>query len=267
VGGFGFATAQVLKLLGIPTGWQTNWHSLLEQTYGFINGIGIAVALFWLARRAPKLTDNRALRPWAEAWAAGFVLLAVTYLNLRKNPPHWVAAKAMPAMLAGLSAAAWFDLAYAALAIAFIVLLLARKRRPLALLPATWLGRGQLLYLAFLWCMVLGNFERALVGFAPVRLVTEGVVFLNAVLCTVGLLLSAPREHFAIEPRTASWSRVLRLTTGIGCLAAVFCVNANWGIVRGVYGDSQAPGASKHIRFGPDATATKEKPGRDRPHP
>ena len=75
IGGFGFATADALKLAGIATGGDTNWHSLLEQTYGFINGIGVAVALFWVARRTPCLNEEPAARNWAGVCAAGFVLL------------------------------------------------------------------------------------------------------------------------------------------------------------------------------------------------
>ena len=36
----------------------TNWHSILEQTYGLFNGIGIGVALHSLARRAPPLGEE-----------------------------------------------------------------------------------------------------------------------------------------------------------------------------------------------------------------
>ncbi len=63
IGGLGFAGATFLKLLLVSLGnrnldlppetvaaWahyqNTNWHSVLEQTYGFINGIGVAIALF-----------------------------------------------------------------------------------------------------------------------------------------------------------------------------------------------------------------------------
>ena len=56
-GGFGFATATLLKLLAVRSGWETNWHSILEQTYGLLNGIGLGVAFLILARQAPSLRD------------------------------------------------------------------------------------------------------------------------------------------------------------------------------------------------------------------
>jgi hypothetical protein len=267
IGGLGFATADALKLMGIATGWQTNWHSLLEQSYGFINGIGLAVALFWVARNTPKIADEPGGRRWAEPYAAVFVLVLVTYLNLSKNPETWVRAKAMPDMLEGLSAGAWFNLAYGLLACAIVLLLAMHQRRPLAFLVVSPLGRVQLLYLVFLWWMVIGNFERALVSFAPVRLVTEGIIFLNAVVCSVGILLKAPAESSGWVTLHISWARLLPKTVAAGCAAMVLSVLADWAMVRTVYGNRFAGNAEKHIRFGPDATATKEKPRSDLPHP
>jgi hypothetical protein len=267
IGGFGFASGQLLKLIGMCTGWQTNWHSILEQTFGLINGVGLAVALFWAARHAPKLSEEPRVRRWTESYAAGFVLLVVTYINLVKNPETWVNAKAMPAVLYGLAAETWFNLAYLALTGVFLTLLAVHRRRPLPLLSPGWLARGQLLYLAFLWVMVIGNFERALVSFAPQRLVTEGIIFLNAAVCTVGIFLSAPAVDHGLSGAGFSWSRLLNKVVVVGLVAGGLSVVADWAIVRGIYGDRPASNAAKHIRFGPDATATKEKPKAGVPHP
>jgi len=260
IGGFGFASGQLFKLLGVSTGWPTNWHSILEQTYGFINGVGLAVALFWAARHAPKSTEESAVRRWTEPYAAFFVLLIVTYINLVKNPADWVKAKAMPKMLYGLSPDLWFNLAYLLLAAVFIVLLVAHRRRPLPLLATSWLARAQLLYLIFLWVMVIGNFERALPSFAPQRLVTEGVVFLNAALCTIGIFLSAPANRRELPGADFSWGRLVPRVAILGLVASALSVLVDWGVVRAVFGDRHVSNASLHIRFGPDATATKKKP-------
>jgi hypothetical protein len=267
IGGFGFAFADLLKLAEISTGLQTNWHSILEQTYGFINGIGLGIALFWLARHAPEASEEPPVRKWSEPYAAGFVLLVLTYVNLVKNPAEWVRAKAMPPVLYGLSADSWFNLAYVALGAVFASLLLAHRRRPLPLLSISWLARGQLLYLIFLWVMIIGNFERALVTFAPQRLVTEGVIFLNAALCTAGIFLSAPNASSKLPSAGFSWQRLLPRTILVGLVAAAFSVVGEWAIVRSIYGDRPAGSAARHIRFGPDATATTEKPNPGLPHP
>jgi len=193
--------------------------------------------------------------------------VVLTYINLTKNPEVWMKAKAIPATMYGLSANAWFNLAYVALAGTFIALLVVHRRRPLPLLSASWLARGQLLFLVFLWVMVIGNFERALVSFAPQRLVTEGVIFLNATLCTVGIFLSAPAAERAFPKTEFAWSRLLPKTIAVGVAVIALSVLADWAVTRAIYGDRQAPHASRHIRFGPDATAITAKPKPGVPHP
>ena len=92
----------------------------------------------------------------------------------------------------GIPAWAWFDLAALAVAACLTILMVRHLRRPLAVVPENPLGQGQGLYLLLLAIMVIGNFERALVGFKDQRLVTEGVIHLNALICTV-ILLTADR--------------------------------------------------------------------------
>lgn len=266
IGGFGFATATMLKLVEVRSGWETNWHSILEQTYGLINGLGLGVAFLVLAQRVKPFTDER-WRGWTAIYPVAFVLLVITYVNLRKNPGQWVKAKAWPNELYGLAADVWFDLGYIALTAGLLALLLLHQRRRLPFVPESGLGCGQLLYLAFLWWMVIGNFERALPSFAPQRLVTEGVIHLNAVLCTVLIAAGAPSVVAGRAGWAASSTNLLRRVAVFGALAFILSTAGNWAIVRGLYGNEFAGHAGKHIRFGPEATAKKEKPSANQPHP
>jgi hypothetical protein len=266
LGGFSFATATMLKLVEITGGGQTNWHSILEQTYGFLNGIAIAAAMLLLARRAPPVSDDPPRRRWTEPYAVAFLLAVVTHLNLSKNPEQWVKAHAMPAALYGLSALAWFNLAYGLLGAAIVALLVRHLRRPLPLLPATWLGRGQLLFLLFLWWVVIGNFERALVSFAPERLVTEGVIHLNAMLLTLGIVFFPERAGVVPSSAAPDYRPLIRRTVALGLAGLFLTVLVDWAIVRGLYGDRFAGQSGLHIRFGPRATVTPgPRPGQ--PHP
>ena len=66
IGGIGFAGASMLKLVEVTSGYNTNWHSILEQTTGFFNGIGIAVAMAGLAHRVDPVDCARMMiRPFA----------------------------------------------------------------------------------------------------------------------------------------------------------------------------------------------------------
>jgi hypothetical protein len=274
IGGFGFATANALKLVGIASGKDTNWHSLLEQSYGFINGIGLAVAIFWAARLAPRIGEEPPLPKWMTAYAAGFLLLVIPYVNFSKNPEVWVKARAMPEMLYGISANAWFALAFLGLAAAFVLVVVVHWQRPggIGILNVSSTAMAQLIYLILLWTMVIGNFERALPSFAPVRLVTEGIIFLNAVLCTMGILVTKMTTVEQLAPGGAvvpvvPWPKLRRKTIAIGTVAGALSIVADWGLIRSIYGDRPAGYASKHIRFGPEATATKAKPPANVPHP
>jgi hypothetical protein len=220
-----------------------------------------------LARRAPRITDDPPTRRWTEIYAVAFVLTGITFLNLRKNPGDWIKARAVPEMLYGLSADAWFNLAYLALAGAIVWLVISHLRRPLAFVPVSWLGKGQLLYLVFLWWMVVGNFERAVVSFAPQRLVTEGVIYLNAVICTLIVLLDAGHKNAPSPQSATTLGPLIKRTVAIGLAGMILSVFADWATVRALYGDRFAGYAGKHIRFGPDATAVNRPPTPGEPHP
>ena len=90
LGGIGFVLGQMFKLLGISTGLQTNWHSVMEQTQGFFHGLALAVPFAMLALRTPKLSDDPPVRRWTEAFCVAFVLWLLTYLNFRLSPNEWL---------------------------------------------------------------------------------------------------------------------------------------------------------------------------------
>jgi hypothetical protein len=276
-GGCGFVAAMFLKLaevkyvplaLGRLFGegaWQTNWHSVLEQTYGFFNGIGIALAMFVLARRLPPVADRPRTRRWTEVVAVAFVLLGVTYVNLVKDVGTWVRFHAVPPELYGLSPRAWFDIAYGLLALAVVALLVRHIRHRLAVVPESPLGQAQLFYVVFLWWVVIGNLMRAIPPFAPERLITEGVIHVNAVLCTV-LVLVWPRATTVQEvTRSGPDVRSLYRVAAVGLVALAVSVGVATVGTRLIHGNAFVGHAGYHTRFGPDARTGKPQPGQ--PHP
>ena len=177
--GAGFALGDLWQVFGPRTGIQINWWSLMEQSFGFLSGAGL-----WLGFRR-YARGSRPLQPeaphWSHRFSVWFLLIVVTYLNISKNVrTAWLPSKALPESWYGLSANTWFHIAYLLLAATATILIL---RSP-ALVPSSWLGRAQALYLLFLWWILSGDFSRYL-PFPPGRMVTEGVIFLNACLCTL----------------------------------------------------------------------------------
>jgi len=277
IGGIGFALGQLLKLMNIRTGLNTNWHSVMEQTQGFFHGIGLAVAMAFLASRAPVI-DTAPLSPWTLVFAISFVLVALTYLNHRKATDAWVEqVKSLPKKFYGIHvstrqssipAVGWFELFYIAIGAAIVWLLVVDLKQPLAFMPATWLGKGQLLYLIFMWWAVVFNFERALVGFAPQRIITEGVITLNAVICTVLLALGTQAVSMReVTSQAMPYTGWVLNTVIVGLIAMILTTLAEWLIKHAIYGRDQAPGSGISIRFGPNSTAIKAKPQADAKHP
>jgi hypothetical protein len=262
IGGIGFAAASMLKLAEVTSGYQTNWHSIMEQTTGLFNGIGVAFACIGLAKRAPR-ADSAGPRSWAAPLALGFVVLGITYLNLRKNVAQWLAARAVPETMVGIAARVWFDFGYILVALTFLILVLRHRQRPLAILPESWLGKGQLLYAGLLWWLVVGNFARILVAFTPERLVTEGIILVVALACTIIAILwsdstGVPEDRAPEQVQSNGWSRLgPRALVVLGVTAAILSIALDWAIVRMIYGDRFAGHANLHIRFGPRATINR----------
>jgi len=267
-GGLAFSGSTFIKLVLVhPTvqehlfGGQTdaNWHSVLEQTFGFIAGFGEAIAIGLLATRAPRQTDEPTVRRWAEPACVFFVLVVITYVNIVKNiEAVWLGNGTVPAVMYGWAASTWFNLMYLALALAVGIPLWAHWRgRPIAMLPTTWLGRGQLLFLVFLWWIVVGNLTRT-VPFHPQRLITEGTVHVNACLCTLMALLLPSGALLIGSVGNGIGPSAAKKALATVCVAAALVIGAEIGTIRWLWGDTFAGHAALHIRFGPNATTEKK---------
>jgi hypothetical protein len=220
IGGLGFMVAQFLKLLAWMPGnplltsdpatidawahWRrANWHSILaEQGAGLFYGLAIVLTMAMLVNRAESTREARTRR-WTEAFAVSFILNLLLYVNLVKNVADWTQERAggfrsvpavMKAPLFGgieMSALGWFNLLFAAYTACTIALLVAHLRKPIAVVPASWLGKGQLFSLVFLWAVTIGNFGKALVAFREQRLATEAAITINALIATFLILYFA----------------------------------------------------------------------------
>jgi hypothetical protein len=246
---------------------ETNWHSFLEQAYGFVNGVGLIVGMAFLARRMNALKDDQTERHyWTEIVAVTVAVPALLYLNMVKNIADWTqhapSAAALPKVMriplvgVQLSSMAWFNIFFGLAAIAFVMLLSVHTKRRLAILENGWLGRGQLLFLVILWTFVIGNFGRALLGFNERRLFTEGVITVNAVFATMMTLL-IPRAAAELTESPAGNFRRLALAALVAALLVGACVPPLETVCeRAVYGDAPVhhPGANAPLtRFGPHA--------------
>ncbi|MCA9152159.1 MAG: hypothetical protein KDA92_22805, partial [Planctomycetales bacterium] len=249
---------------------QQNWHSFLEQTYGFINGIAILAGMAVLVRRVPPLRDDGTSQDWTQDVALVLVLPVLLYVNLVKNLEEWVptdpAVKgALPREMSApwiditLSASQWFHLFFLAASFVFVAILLHSRRRAIAVMPSTWVGRGQLLLLAILWTFVIGNFGRALPGFNAGRLLTEGIIFLNALAATAFLLVygtpggDVPAETQPEMQTPVAWRKWLFVTGAVFLVCSLGVPAAQTWTTRQLYGDAPTGKRNNNFRFGPHA--------------
>jgi hypothetical protein len=283
IGGIGFMVAEFVKILAWMPGnplltqnpqvlkaWEhwrhANWHSICaEQGVGLLYGLGIAVAMGLLATRVKPVEDEPPVRRWTEAFSVSFLLNALLFVNFIKMLEDWTRPQAdgfrsvpltMKAPLfesINLSAEAWFSIFWLLISICTIALLIAHMRRPLAAVPRTWLGKGQLFYLLFLWAIVIANFSKALTAFSEQRIATEGLIMFNALIATFLILVCArDKDEVAIRPVT-NYAASLRNTVLCGVVAALALGSLFLYVDRRVYGDNYDGWGGHDQRFGEQA--------------
>jgi hypothetical protein len=124
------------------------------------------------------------------------------------------------------------------------------------------MARGQLIFLILLWIMVVANFERALTGWHPSRLLTEWVIIVNAIIATV-LILWLPRNDetvLIIEEQNYKplYKRLWIIAIATFAVSSVFFLVSNRMIYH--YPEyNKLDHKQYHTRFGPDAS-WKTKP-------
>lgn len=291
IGGLGIAFTQCLKLLLIAPGnpnrladlspevrdpiverwahWQSaNWHSIvIEQGVGLLYGLGLAVAMAVLATRLKSVEPIAPGRRWIQVFSVAFLMTVLMYVSMIKNVTEWTKVRAgefrmvpermkMPLFESmEFSTRSWFQFAFLLLSICIVTLLVVHTRRRLSVVPSTWLGKGQLLYLILLWVIIIFNFEKALGGFTESRLATEGVLFVNAVIVTFMInCFAREREETAVPLESpVDYSPTFKRSLIAMIAAVTFATFAFTGIVRMIYGDHFAGHAGYHQRFGAEA--------------
>ena len=157
-----------------------------------------------------------------------------------------------------ISSVGWFTIIFALMTICTIALLAVHLRRPLAVVPSSWLGKGQMLYLVFLWAIVIGNFMRAVVAFSEQRLATEGVITVNALIATFLMLFYArDKDDVTIRPEEQYGAYIRKAVLGGLALMLLFTAGFT-SFVRGVYGDKHDGWGGPNLRFGADADWRKK---------
>lgn len=278
LGGIAFPTAHFLRSWamipgnphlhwdnGVPPGWEhyhaANWHSVLEQSQGFVLGLITALTMASLWRRLQHQSDNPPVRRWTDILSIAFVIFAMTWVNTYKNVLEWThgGLKLVPEVMTApffswikLSAEVWYGLAWWGMAAAAVAAMIVHVRRGLPIVPSSWAGRAQLIYFLFLWIMVVANLQRSMAGnFHEQRLVTEWLIIMHASLATfLMIVLPRPCETGPIEA-PVSYRPMLIRTWVVGLIASAMLMTLYAAVNFQVYRD--ATFGNRNVRFGPEA--------------
>lgn len=267
LGGAGFCLGQMLRLAGARAESFAGMHIALEWLQGLFFGIALALGMTRLVRCQRVLT-NAGIPRWTGIAAIFFVLWVIPYLNAIRVPDRWMRDASFPATVQGIHVVGgfvssqgwigWIELLFLPLAVMIVLLCLRQTRRPLAFVPESWLGRGQLLYLAFLGAFALLSFSIEISVLREKWFLTQWAITFHVLLCT-WLLLVGPTT--VREPENAEltdrWP--IGRAAVFGLLMAMATTLGGWAVKRELFGDTFAGAASvDHIRFGPNNTNDKK---------
>jgi hypothetical protein len=284
LGGIAFATVPMIRYFlrfpghpwrypeGVPETYahyqSANWHSVLEQMHGFGFGLAIAIAMAMLWRRRPHDAREARVGGWTVAFSVFFTWFVIGFLNLHKLVETWVGNGAVSPTLKApflgfieLTSLTWFCIVWWTAAAVGGVLLLKHHHRRLDIVPITWSGKGQLIYVLFLWLVVTGNVDRAIPGFSNGRMVTEWVLFMNASLATLLIVALPGREQRAVTDEPGAASREPQLVwpslakTWLCGLVATTVLMSIYGFLTLAIYQRHVEGKpwANHRRFGPEA--------------
>ena len=85
-------------------------------------------------------------------------------------------------------------------------------------------------------------------------MITEGVIHLNACLCTLLALLLPGTTRLAAVEFEPNYRGLARRAAAWAVVGAALVVAGEFATVRAMWGDTFAGHARQHIRFGPNAT-------------
>ncbi|MCA9435936.1 MAG: hypothetical protein KC978_09150 [Candidatus Omnitrophica bacterium] len=233
-----------------------------EQGFGLIMGAIVSLGVLHLLKSSLEPTKE-------EAASGGFMttnefsvigLLGVTlWWNFYHNPgTYFEHGRIAKDTLFGMKAPDWLFL-FGFLYLGLLIHLMLRNRRAdLPFLPSSWQGRGQLLFLFYLWVTVVAVVSKSWPLMSHGALFVHGSFCITALACTWIVLTQpaaptdASRNIGPVQDR--EWrSSPLRLTIGAtGCIVLLLV------LTMATMSMQEGPGDGFRYRFGPNADHLRE---------
>lgn len=163
-GGSGFATGEFIQALGRakwgPIGWypvlqEFGYWTVMEQTFGGVMGLGIALAVLRLKHGQLEVPKEDSPNSWFNEFSA-FILLGVLFaFNFRTNFfTFWIKSEQVPELVLGLPAGQILSGVVVMILLLLAVALYRQRRGDLDIVPQSAQGKTQLLTLLVIWMVM-----------------------------------------------------------------------------------------------------------------
>ena len=263
-GGIGFAIGDFVQVLQ-RAGWGPftgivaahNGWSKMELIFGLIMGFGVALQARKLVKGGVAAPEEDTKGDWLNEFAVFFLCVPMLwwtfgYTNFRA----WVENKSLPEILDvkggtmfPVSINFWLTLHAVLFAAIVLHVLFWHRRRPIAAIPATALGKGSLLFLLLQWAIVGGSFSNLLTRNTGETVLLNIVYFLCAAWSTV-YVLDRPQGVVVAGAGVANESRTW-LPGWKYAVAWVVVIVAVVGMTYGSVGALDGSVKNVRLRFGP----------------
>lgn len=204
-GGYGFSLGDSLNMMG-RAGWgpvgqlavalKLDAWKWMEQSFGFIMGLGIALGVLTLLKRRLRPPEVDGSASGISCVGLTFLLIIMPWLNFFKNVRNLQKVEAFQRPLFSLPQEFWY-LAIAVLVSSAILLAIFLYRRGrLLIAPQQPHGRAQILLLFLMWISALAAFLQALPHMTRLGTLWVHITFWisAAVVSVITLLQHAPSE-------------------------------------------------------------------------
>lgn len=215
-GGIGFLLGDFVQIVQ-RSKWGVFQHAVLqehsgwgkmEKLFGFIMGCGVALGAERLAREGlepPVEDDHRGL---LNEFAVFVLFVPMLAWNFGQNVGRWQKEGVLPEHVLGISSPFWTKAIGVLWVLLVLFALVQRRRRGLALLPATPLGKGQLLFLVLLGVIFCGSFAGFLPTLKSTSVATSEIFYiLCASAATVAILVQGSGRAPTTRPGRARSDR------------------------------------------------------------
>ena len=193
-GGLGFSCGALFLTIGEVNGTLINSWKLMEQFFGLIMGLGLALGTLKILRSLPEPSEENKTEYPLSVFAYSVLFLFPLWTILSRNLNDWFntiegLSSFVPALF-GVPTWSTIYLFGIMISLTFFWFILTRGRNNHPIIPATTLGKSQLFFLVMLWFVFIGDITQKIYFYGAVSEFFQQFIFAVLVIVITVLVLS-----------------------------------------------------------------------------